>query len=167
MSILGMHCSLFRWPKFEANPVWIVLEALAEERRCSIGDTDDFVSCLPIEFEIELSPRPAVIPVGEMLELAASHWPLRGLRSFDSDAHARRLACDAALLSDRFGVSDNAARDEALAALSLPREHENRVTFGDQLAAIHRLVRDECERDRKSTRLNSSHLKLSRMPSSA
>ncbi len=49
------------------------LEALAEERRCFIGDTDDFVGCLPIEFEIELCPRPAVIPVGEMLEFAASH----------------------------------------------------------------------------------------------
>lgn len=35
--------SPFRWYKFEANPVWLELEALAEERRCSIGDTDDFV----------------------------------------------------------------------------------------------------------------------------
>jgi hypothetical protein len=38
---------------------------------------NDFIGCLPAEFEIELCPRPGVIPVGEMLEFAASHWPLR------------------------------------------------------------------------------------------
>ncbi len=80
-------------------------------------------------------PCLAVIPLGEMLELAASHWPLRERRSFDSDAHARRLACCAALLRDGFGMSDNTARDEPLAALSLAREHENRVALGDHLAA--------------------------------
>src|ERR1700690_3968555 len=88
-----------------------------------------------------------------MLELAASHWPLRELRSFDGDVHARRLACDTALLSDRFGVCDPAARDESLAALSLAREHENCVTFGDQLAAIHRFVGGE--RERACPRINN------------
>jgi hypothetical protein len=33
-----------------------------------------------------------------------------------------------------------------LAALFLAREYENRVTFGDPLAAIHRLVGGERER---------------------
>src|ERR1700722_9878188 len=47
-------------------------EALAEERRRFIRDADDLVGCLPIEFEIELSPRPTVFRVGEVLELAAS-----------------------------------------------------------------------------------------------
>jgi len=123
-----------------------VLEALIEERRRSIGDADDFVGCLPIEFEIELSPRPAVVPVGEMLELAASHWPLGERRSFDSDAHARRLAGYAAFLPNGCGSSDNAARDEALPTLVLAREDENRITFGDQLAVIHCLVGGERER---------------------
>src|ERR1700688_2554352 len=124
------------------------LEALAEERRRFIRDTGDLVGCLPIKFEIEFGSRPAVIPVGEMIELAASQWPLRKRRSSDGDAHARRLARDAADLCDCFGMGDDTARDEALAALVLACEHENRVTFGDQLAAIHRLVRDECERPR-------------------
>src|SRR5271167_2525713 len=88
-----------------------------------------------------------------MLELAASHGPLREFRSFDSDTHARRLPCDAALLSDRFGVSDNAARDEALAALSLARENENYVPCGDQFAAIHRLVSGK--RDRPCPRIDN------------
>ena len=124
------------------------LEALAEKGRRFIGDTDDFVGCLPIEFEIELRSRPAITPVGEMLEFAAPHWPLRKRRSFDGDAHARRLAWYTALLSNGFGVSDDTARDEALAALVLAREYENRVTLGDQLAAIHRLVGGERETPR-------------------
>ena len=56
-----------------ARAAWILSEALAEERRCSSGDTDDFVGCLPIEVEVELSLGAAITPVGEMLELAASH----------------------------------------------------------------------------------------------
>src|SRR5277367_5864825 len=121
------------------------LEAFSEERRCSIGDTDNLVSGLPIEFEVEFSPRPAVIPVRKLLELAASHGPLREPRSLDRDAHARCLACDAALLRNGFGVSDNAARNEALTTFILALEHESRVTCGDQLAAIHRLVGRERE----------------------
>src|ERR1700730_248093 len=124
------------------------LEALAEERRRIIRDADDLICCLPIKFEIEFSPRPTVIPVGEMVELAASQWSLRKRRSSDRDAHSRRLARDAPLLCDWFGVRDDTARNEALAALLLTREHKNRVTFGNQLAAIHRLVRGERERPR-------------------
>ena len=126
----------------------MVLEALAEERRRSIGDTNDLVSGLPIEFEMELSARPVVIPVRDMLELAASHWPLRDPRSLDSDAHARRLACYAALLRNGFGVSDNTARNEAFAAAVLAREYENRIAFGDELAAVHRFLSGERERPR-------------------
>jgi hypothetical protein len=89
------------------------LEALAEERRRLIRDADNLIGCLPIKFEIEFSPRPTVIPVGEMLELAAPEWSLRKHRSSDGDAHSRRLARDAPLLCDCFGVSDDTARDEA------------------------------------------------------
>jgi hypothetical protein len=103
---------------------------------------------LPIEFEIKLSPSLAVLPVGKMLEFAAPQCPLRKRRPSDGDAHARRLARDAALLCNCFGVSNDTARDEALAALVLAREYENRVTFGDLLAALHRLVRGEYERAR-------------------
>src|SRR6266853_427298 len=99
-----------------------------------------FLRCLAIEFEIELSPGLAVIPVGQMFELAPPQRPLRERGASDGEAHTRRLPGDAALLRDRFGGSDNAARDEALPALVLAREHENRVAFGDMLAAIHRLL---------------------------
>src|ERR1700730_15351211 len=97
---------------------------------------------------MECTPRPTVIPVGEMLELAAPQWSLRKRRSSDRDAHSRRLARDAPLLCDCFGVSNDTARAKASAALVLTREHENRVTFGNKLAAIHRLVRGESERPR-------------------
>jgi len=53
------------------------LEAFAEERSRTIGETDYLVDRLPIEFEIELSPWLPVIPIGQMLELAATHWTLR------------------------------------------------------------------------------------------
>src|SRR5882757_1862863 len=124
----------------------VALEECAEERRRFIRDADDLVRCLTIEFEIELSPGLAVIPVGEMFELAPPQRPLRERGASDGDTHTRRLPDDAALLRDRFGGSDNAARDEALPALVLAREHKNRVAFGDMLTAIHRLLRRECER---------------------
>ena len=41
---------------------------------------------------------------------------------------------------------DNAARNKALPALILVREHENRVALGDMLTAIHRLLRGKRER---------------------
>ena len=124
-------------------PRWLCimrLEALTEERRRLIGDADNLIGCLPIKFEIEFSLRPTVIPVGEMLELAAPQWSLRKRRSADRDAHSRRLAPDAPLLRNCFGVSDDAAGDEALAALALTREHENRVTFGSSCAPSARIT---------------------------
>jgi hypothetical protein len=57
--------------------------------------------------------------------------PLCGRGASDREAHARRLPGDAALFRDRFGGDNNTARDEALPALVLAREHENRVVFGD------------------------------------
>ncbi len=118
----------------------------AEERRRFIRDADDLVRCLTIEFEIELGRGLAVIPVDEMFELAPPQRPLRERGAFDGEAHTRCLPGDAAFPGDRFGGSDNAARDEALPALVLAREHENRVAFGDVLTAIHRLLRGERKR---------------------
>src|SRR5882757_4188496 len=124
----------------------LALEEFAEERRRFIRDSDDLVRCLTIEFEIELGPGPAVIPVGEVFELALPQRLLRERGASDGEAQTRRLPGDAVLLRDRSGESDNAARDEASPALVLAREHENRVAFGDMPAAIHRLLRGERER---------------------
>ena len=124
----------------------VALEKFVKERRRFIRDADDLVRCLTIEFEIELGLRLAVVPVGEMFELAPPHRPLRERGASDGEAHTRCLPGDPALLRDRFGGSDDAARDEALPALVLAREHENRVAFGDMLTAIHRLLRGERER---------------------
>jgi hypothetical protein len=55
----------------------VALEEFAEERRRFIRDADDLVRCLTIEFEIELGSGLAVIPVGEMFELAPPQRPLR------------------------------------------------------------------------------------------
>jgi hypothetical protein len=124
----------------------VALEEFVEERRRFIRDADDLVSCLTIEFEIELGSGLAVIPVGELFELAPPQRPLRERGASDGEAHTRCLPGDTALLRDRFGGSDNAARDEALPALVLAREHENLVAFGDMLSTIHRLLRRERER---------------------
>ena len=50
----------------------------------------------------------------------------------------------------------------------IDRSFVEEVSEGER-QLIHDHIRDcdGCKRDRKSTRLNSSHLKLSRMPSSA
>src|SRR5262249_13363214 len=122
------------------------LEVFAEERRRFIRDADDLVRCLTIEFEIELGLGSTIIPVSEAFELAAPQRPLRKRGGSDGHAHPRRLSDDAALLRDRLGRSDDAARDEAPPALVLAREHKNRVACGDMLAAIHRLLRAERER---------------------
>src|SRR4029077_1421660 len=124
------------------------LEVLAEERRGGIRDTGNLIGCLPIKFEIEFSPGPTVAPVSEMLELAAPQWSLCQRGSSDREAHSRRLARNSPLLWACFGVSDDAARDEASAAVVLTREHKHRVTSGNQLAAVHCLVRGERENPR-------------------
>jgi len=83
----------------------------------------------------------AVVPVGEMFELAPPKPPLCERGALDGDAHTRGLPDDAGLLRDRLSGHDDAAGDEALPALVLAREHENRVSSSDMLAAIHRLLR--------------------------
>src|SRR4051794_14329856 len=88
------------------------LEEFAEERRRLIRDADDLVRCLTIEFEIEFGRGLAVIPVGELLEVAAPQRPLREYDVPDGEAHTRCLPGDAALFSDRVGGRDNAARDQ-------------------------------------------------------
>jgi hypothetical protein len=123
----------------------VALEEFTEERRRFIRYADNLVRCLTIEFEIELGPRLAVIPVGEMFKLAPPQRPLRERSAFDGEAYTRCLPGNAALLRDRFGGSDNAARDEALPAFVLACEHENHVAFGDMLTAVHRLLRSERE----------------------
>src|SRR6267378_2652955 len=133
-------------PSKPAQSSFTSLEEFAEERRCFIRDAGDLVRCLTIEFEIELGPRLAVIPVGEMFELAPPQRPLRQRGASDGDAYSRCLPGDAALFRDRFGGRDDAACDQALPALVLlAREHENRVAFGNMLAAVHRLLRGERE----------------------
>ena len=122
------------------------LKESEEERRRFIGDADNLIRCLTIEFEIELGLGSTVIPVGKKFELAPSQAPLRERGASAGDAHARRLPRDPAFLCDRFGRGDDAARDETWPAFVLAREDEDRIAFGDVLATIHRLLRAERER---------------------
>src|SRR6185295_5321987 len=122
------------------------LEEFAEERCRCIRDTDDLVRCLTIELEIELGPGLAVIPVGKLSKLTPPQRPLRERRASDGDAHTRRLPGDAGLLRNRDGGRDDAAGDQALSAVVLASEHEDHVAICDVLAAIHCLLRGECER---------------------
>jgi hypothetical protein len=122
------------------------LEESIEKRSRLIRDTDDFVRCLAIEFEIELGFRLAVIPVGKLFEFDPPQWPLRKSGAFDGDVNAGRLTGDSAFLRDCLGGSDRATRDEASPAFVLAGEDEHRVGFGDMLAAIHRLLCGKHER---------------------
>ena len=78
------------------------------------------------------------------------------------------------------GVSGSPARKGESAAdkarrASFQARHAKNIAKGNRLAiSLHRVIRgghslstEMLKTDRKSTRLNSSHLKLSRMPSSA
>ena len=126
------------------------LKESAEERCGFIGNANDLVRCLTIEFEIEFGLGSAVVPAGKKFELAPAQAPLGELGAFDGDAHARRLPGDPAFLWDRFSQGDNASGDETCPAFVLARENEDRITFGDALATIHRLLRaeHECPRPR-------------------
>src|SRR6476646_10459986 len=122
------------------------LKESAEERGGFIRDADNLVRCLTREFKIELGPGSTVVPVGKKFELTPPQAPLRQRSSPDGNAHPRRLPGDPALLCDRFGRGDDAARDETCAAFVLAREDKDRIAFGDVLATIHRLLRAERER---------------------
>ena len=123
-----------------------MLEEFVEKRRRFIRDADDLVRGLTVEFEIELGPGSAVIPVGEMFEITPPQRALRERGASDGEADTRCLLGEAVLLRDRFDGSDNTACNEALSALALARENENGVAFGDMLTAIHRLLRGQRER---------------------
>src|SRR5438067_6645854 len=122
------------------------LKESAEERRRFIRDADNLVRCLTIEFEIELGLGSTVVPIGKRFELAPPQARLRERGVPNSDAHARRLPGNPALLCDRFGRGDHAARNETWPAFVLAREDEDRIAFGDVLATIHCLLRAERER---------------------
>src|SRR5215472_9597789 len=113
-----------------------------EECRCFIGNTDDLVRCLTVEFKIKLSLGSAVVPIAKALELAPPERPLRESATFNCDAHARRLP-GYPLLWDRFRGSDDGAGDETRSAFVFTGEDEDRIAFHDALAAIHRLLRVE------------------------
>ena len=124
-----------------------------EERRCFIGNTDDLVRCLTIEFKIKLSLGSAVVPIAKALELAPPEAQLGERGASYGDAHSRRLPGDPAFLRDRFGRRHDAACDQTLAALVLAREDEDRIALGDVLSAIHRLL--HAERERLRRRINN------------
>ena len=76
--------------------------------------------------------------------------------------------------------NQRSARDQARQAWIDERRREARIVVADVVHHSDHLLRmackvlvqhgetpEECEEDRKSTRLNSSHLRSSRMPSSA
>jgi hypothetical protein len=84
----------------------IELKETVEERRRCVGDADDLVRGLTVEFEVELRLGSAVIPVGEWFEFAPSLRPLCECGASDDDADTRGLPGDAALPGDRLGGRD-------------------------------------------------------------
>ena len=117
-----------------------------QKPRRPIRNPDDLVRRLAIIFEIEFGFGAAVGPVRERFEIGASERALGERGALDGDAHPRRLPRDALLLRNRFGRRHHTARDQSLPAFILARENEDRIARGDELAAIHRLLRREDER---------------------
>ena len=79
-----------------------------------------------------------------------------------------QLEADVQKLNDKIATQAlidiaNDKYDEALAAKNVKNAAQNTLNSATSIKACYR----DWETDRKSTRLNSSHLKLSRMPSSA
>ncbi len=66
----------------------------------------------------------------------------------------------------RPGLTTCSQYDAALHALSAARQRWAETSVNRRLALL-RQIKDALAGDRQSTRLNSSHLKLPRMPSSA
>jgi hypothetical protein len=81
----------------------------AKERTRFTRNANNLVCCLPIEFEIELDLRPAVVPDFEGFQFAASEAPFRLRSASDGNTDAWRLPGDATLLWDCLGGSDDAA----------------------------------------------------------
>ena len=121
------------------------LKESAEERCCFNRDPCDLVSCLTIQFEIELGLGSTVVPVAKRFELTPSQALLRDRNASDHDAHARCLPGDAPLLCGHFGRGNESVRDETGSAFVLTCEDKDHIAFGDLLAAIHRLLRIEHE----------------------
>src|SRR5688572_10871484 len=137
------------------------LEETVEQVGGFLRNTDDLVRGLPVELEVELGLGAAIVPLREGLQLLAPEGPLGEGRSPYGDADARRLPFDPHLPRRRPGRGDDAASDQALAALVLAREHVDRVAFCDKLAAVHRLLGFEF----KSRGLRIAHLGLYRVRS--
>ena len=124
------------------------LKESAQECCRFIRNANDFVCCLTIEFEIEFGLGAIVVPVAETFQLTAPEAPLGERSASNSDADPRRLPGDPAFLRDRFGGSDDAARNETWPAFVLAREDKDYVAPGDVLPTIHRLLSGERERSR-------------------
>src|SRR5580698_3554329 len=133
------------WPKIGSVLAAGASEKIAKERRRFVRNAGEFVGCLPIEFEIELSAGPAVIPVCEGFEFGATQMSLGMCGASDANAHSRGLAGNAALLGNCLYPYDHAARNETASSFVLAREHEHHVAFRDLLTAIHGLLRVEYE----------------------
>ena len=121
------------------------LKESAEERCRLIRDACDLISCLTVQFEIELGLGSIVVPVAKRFELTPSQATLRDRTASNRDAHARRLPDDAAFICEHSGGGNEPARDETGSALILASEDKDHIAFGDLLAAIHRLLRIEHE----------------------
>ena len=121
------------------------LKEPAEERSRFIRNAGDLVRCLTIEFEIELGLGSTVVPVGKKSELAPPQMALYESVASDGDAYSRRLPGEPAVFGDRFGRSNDAARDETCPAFVLAGEDKDRIALGDVLATIHGLLGVERE----------------------
>ena len=82
-------------------------------------------------------PYAVALVVAVLVSAAVRPWMSHP--SVPADPELSQLVANALLIQDIVG-------EEALSAFVLACEHEDHVAFGDLLAAIHRLLRGECER---------------------
>ncbi len=124
------------------------LKEPAQECGGFIRDAHDFVRCLAIEFEIEFGFGAIVIPIAKTFQLTAPQALPRERSPSNGDADPRCLPGDPAFLRDRFGRSDDAARNETWPAFVFAREDKDYVARRDVLPTVHRLLSGERERSR-------------------
>jgi len=128
----------------EKRGVWGSKEVTEEHGRI-IGEADDFVGGLAIEFEIELGFGAAVVPLVEGFELGSTEGASGQGGAFDGDGDARGLAEEAGFLWDWCGGGDEGFCDESLAAFVFAGEDVDGVAAGDAFAAVHCFLRFEGE----------------------
>ena len=144
------------------------LAALLEKRRAASGSTSESVSLADLPIPSSAAPRIAAAPsVARQAPAPAPAGGSRGTIMLDQFVAEQQVAVAQAAQATTAADDDDDQKPVTIArgsdqpAILAPQEVARQMA---RLAYVCQLIR---QADRKSTRLNSSHVSESRMPSSA